>query len=108
KEFSAAEYFKDCFGVYREESIPVQKVVIRAFGLQRYYMRDLPWHNSQKEKFWGEEYADYEFTLRPTNDFIRFIMRYGTQVKVISPVDLARKVRAQLLEAIDMYSDLEE
>lgn len=108
KDFSAAEYFKDCFGVYREESIPVQKVVIRAFGLQRYYMRDLPWHHSQKEKFWGEEYADYEFSLRPTSDFVRFIMRYGTQVKVISPVDLARKVREQLLEAIDMYNDLEE
>jgi len=108
EDFSAAEYFKDCFGVYREESIPVQKIVIRAFGLQRYYMRDLPWHHSQKEKFWGEDYADYEFTLRPTSDFIRFIMRYGTQVKVISPVDLARKVREQLMEAVDMYSDLDE
>ena len=108
KDFSAAAYFKDCFGVYREDSIPVQKVLIRAYGLQRYYMRDLPWHHSQTEKYWGEEYADYEFTLRPTSDFIRFIMRYGSLVKVLVPTELARKVKAQLMEAVDMYSDLDE
>lgn len=108
KNFSATEYFKDCFGVYRDDSIPVQRILIRAYDLQRYYMRDLPWHHSQKEKYWGEEYADYEFTLRPTNDFIRFIMRYGSLVKVITPIELARKVKTQLLEAADMYKDLDE
>ena len=108
KDFSAAAYFKYCFGVYRVDSIPVQKVLIRAYGLQRYYMRDLPWHHSQTEKYWGEEYADYEFTLRPTSDFIRFIRRYGSLVKVLAPTELARKVKAQLMEAVDMYSDLDE
>ena len=107
-DFSATEYFKDCFGVFREDSIPVQKVLIRAYGLQRYYMRDLPWHHSQTEKYWGDEYADYEFTLRPTNDFIHFIMRYGSSVKVFEPKELARKVKAQLMEAVDMYYDLDE
>lgn len=108
RNFIAAEYFYDCFGVYRDESVPIQKVVLRTFGLQRYYMRDLPWHHSQKEVYWSEEYADYEFTLRPTSDFIRFIMRYGKLVKVISPTDVARKVRHQLLEAVDMYKDIDE
>lgn len=106
--FSAEEYFKDCFGVYREDSIPVQKIMLRTYGLQSYYMRDLPWHHSQKEKYWSEEYADYEFTLRPTSDFIRFIMRYGRLVKVLSPTDVARRVRVQLLNAANMYENLDE
>ena len=108
KDFSAADYFKDCFGIYRDEAKPVQKVTVRAYGLQRYYMRDLPWHHSQKEIFWGDEYADYEFTLRPTSDFIRHIMRYGDMVKVLSPTDVARKVRDEMLKAADRYYDLDE
>ena len=106
--FSAAEYFYDCFGVYKDESVPIQKIVIRTFGLQRYYMRDLPWHHSQTEIYWCEEYADYEFTLRPTSDFIRFIVRYGTLVKVISPIDVARKVRDQSMDTTNMYKDLDK
>jgi len=108
KDFSAAEYFKDCFGVFRDDKVPVQKITLRAYGLQRFYMRDLPWHHSQKEKFWGDDYADYEYTLRPTSDFIRYIMRYGNLIKVVSPIDVAKMVRKQLLDAADMYNDLEE
>lgn len=58
--------------------------------------------------FWCKEYADYEYTLRPTDDFIRYIMRYGKLVKVISPLDVARKVRKQLLEAADVYADIDD
>lgn len=106
ESFNAFDYFMDCFGVYRDDSVPVQKITIRAYGLQRYYMRDLPWHHSQKELFWGGKYADYEFTIRPTSDFIRYIMRYGNLVKVISPMDVAKRVRTQLLNAADMYEDI--
>lgn len=108
QDFSAVEYFKDCFGVYRDESVPVQKVVLRAYGLQRHYMQDLPWHNSQKEIYGCDEYTDFEFTLRPTSDFVRFVMRYGTLVKVISPIDVAKRVRNQLMNAADMYKELDD
>lgn len=107
KNFSAADYFKDCFGVYNDTSVPVQKVVLRAYGLQRFYMRDLPWHHSQKEVYCCDEYADFEFTIRPTSDFIRYIMRYGNLIKVLSPIDVAKRVRTQLLDAADMYKELD-
>lgn len=35
-------------------------------------------------------------------------MRYGKLVKVISPLDVARKVRKQLLEAADVYADIDD
>lgn len=108
KNFNAFDFFRDCFGVYRDESQPVQKIILRAFGLQRYYMRDLPWHHSQKEIFWGDEYADFEFNLRPTSDFIRYIMRYGSLVRVMSPTEVARRVRTQLQNAADLYKDLDD
>lgn len=108
KNFNASDFFRDCFGVFRDESQPVQKIIIRAFGLQRYYMRDLPWHHSQKEVFSGDEYADFEFNLRPTNDLIRYIMRYGSLVKVMSPTEVAKRVREQLLNAADLYKGLDD
>ena len=49
EEFSATRYFSECFGVMVDERVALERVVLRAYGQERHYLRDLPLHPSQHE-----------------------------------------------------------
>lgn len=102
-DFQAEAYFRDFYGVLTDDKVEPAKVVMRAFGNQRYYLRDLPLHPSQKETEETEEYSDFTLRLRPTPDFITQLVSLGSQVKVMSPQWVADKVRDAHEEAFRMY-----
>ena len=65
------------------QDTPVEKVTIRAFGKQVYYLRDLPLHPSQEEVATEEDYSDFELTLRPTPDFYTPLLSSGIPPQVV-------------------------
>ena len=98
-----AEWFKDCYGIMNDFAVPIEKVVIRAFGREANYMRDLPLHHSQQEVEIMEEYSDFELFLRPTDDFIAPLLARGSAIKVLHPRWLADAVKQQHQEAVNLY-----
>lgn len=105
KDFEAKEYFKEYFGVITGDGTECERVVLRAYGEQRFYMRDLPWHQSQCEILSTDDYSDFELTIRPTIDFSNKIVSEGNRVKVISPRWLADEIREMHLDAVKMYDE---
>lgn len=105
KDFEAKEYFKEYFGVITGDGTECERVVLRAYGEQRFYMRDLPWHQSQREIQSTDDYSDFELTIRPTIDFSNKIVSEGNRVKVISPRWLADEIREMHLDAVKMYDE---
>jgi hypothetical protein len=103
KDFDPAGWFRDCYGIVRDPEVPVEKVVIRAFGREAFYMRDLPLHPSQRELEAGEEHTDFELTLRPTEDFYTPLLSRGTAIKVLSPQWLADEIRRLHRESSELY-----
>ena len=103
KEFDPAGWFRDCYGIVRDLEVPVEKVVLRAFGVEAKRMRDLPLHVSQRELEAGEDYADFELTLRPTEDFLTPLLSRGAALKVLSPKWLADEICRQHKEAAKLY-----
>lgn len=104
KDFNPKDYFEDCFGVMRDERRPSQRIVLRALGNERHYMEDLPVHQSQRRIAEGEGYVDYEITMRPTTDFVGYILSRGAWLKVLSPQSLVEEVKETHLRAAEMYS----
>ena len=102
-EFDAAAYFRDCFGVIAHDATPTERIVIRAYGQQRYYLRDLPIHHSQNEIAHGEDYSDFELNLRPTIDFCNHLLSFGNRIKVLFPQSLANEIHNMHLNAAMMY-----
>ena len=96
EDFDAEEYFKHCYGVYRNPQDEPQKVVLRAFDKAKYYLRDLPLHHSQKEVGSGSDYVDFSYYLCPTDDFVGEILRNGHWLKVLEPQSLQDKVQEKL------------
>ena len=103
KDFDSKRYFEDCFGVMRDEHHPAERIVLRAFGNEKHYMDDLPVHQSQKVIEEGEGYVDYEIFMRPTSDFIGYVMSRGSWLKVISPQSLVDEIAENLRKTLEMY-----
>ncbi len=103
KDFDAEAYFRDYFGVFRDDKMPPKTVVIRATKGERPYLRDLPLHHSQKEIATTVEYSDFSYYLSPSDDFIGEILRKKNRLYVISPLELREKVLQYVKEMEKNY-----
>lgn len=102
-DFDAQEYFNECYGVLVGDDTRPERIVIRAYGYERFYLRDLPIHKSQYEIGRGENFADFEFYLRPTIDFSGHLLSRGNLIKVLQPQWLADEIHDMHQEAAAMY-----
>jgi hypothetical protein len=103
KDFDPTSWFRDCYGIVRDKDVPVETVTIRAFGHEANYLRDLPFHHSQKEIATEEGYSDFELTLSPTADFWTPLMSRGAAIKILQPQWLADEIKRLHLEAVKLY-----
>lgn len=103
KSFDAHAFFDEYYGILRMESCECENVVIRAFGKERYYMRDLPMHHSQVEISSCDDYADFKLRLRPTPDFCTHLLSRASQIKVLEPEWLQSKIKEMALSVASMY-----
>ena len=103
EDFDAEDYFRECYGVVRDEKMPAERIVLRAYGDERFYLRDLPIHHSQVEIGSGDGYTDFECYVRPTLDFCGQILSRGSRLQVLRPQSLADKIHQMLADALKNY-----
>lgn len=103
EDFDAASYFNDCFGVMSDEKSKPERVLIRAYGYEPYYLRDLPLHHSQREIQSSEEYCDFELRLKITSDFKAKLLSRGEWIEILEPKALADEIIEWHQKAIDRY-----
>ena len=103
KDFDPAGWFRDCYGIVRDSDVPVEKVVIRAFGKEANYLRDLPLHHSQREVDNADGYSDFELTLSPTADFWTPLVARWATIKILQPQWLEEEIKNLHLQAARLY-----
>ena len=103
EEFDAREFFKDSYGILVNDNVETERIVLRAYNFEPYYMRDLPLHPSQREINTTEEYADFELQLKPTSDFMTKLISRGEWLEVLEPQKLADEVVEWHQKAIERY-----
>lgn len=103
EDFDAADYFSDSYGIVVAENVEVERIVIRAFGYEPYYLRDLPLHHTQWEINSTGEYSDFELRLRPTSEFKAQLMSRGQWIEVLEPQSLADEIVEWHKNAIKRY-----
>lgn len=102
-DFDAETFFGECFGIVVGDGTKAERIVIRAYGLEPHYLRDLPIHHSQREIESTDDYTDFELYMRPTSDFKANLMSRGEWLQVISPEWLAEDMQNWLQAAINRY-----
>lgn len=106
KDYDAAGYFNDCFGIVANSDLKSERIVIRAYGLEPHYLRDLPLHHSQKEIKRTDEYTDFELKIKPTNDFKTHLLSLNSWVRVMEPAWLADEMKDWLKSALSRYEEI--
>ena len=103
--FEPKEYFRDSYGVMVLEDVHPERVVLRAFGKEGFYLNDLPIHSSQQMLQQTEAYTDFQLYIRPTNDFCGYVLSRGKQLMVVKPQWLVDKICTMHREVLAQYEN---
>ena len=103
EHFDATSFFSECFGVVVGDGSQPVRILLRAYGNESNYMRDLPIHPSQRELTTDDGHTDFELTLRPTSDFKAHLLSRGEWIQVLEPQSLADEIVEWHQKAIDRY-----
>lgn len=96
------DMFKDAYGIIREDSIPAERIVIRAEREEANYFLSRPLHSSQTILEMSEQFTTFNLILCPTYDFIMEILSHGSKVEILEPQSL----RHQITDKIDQMKKL--
>lgn len=92
--FDGETFFNEYFGMMTDSRAKLERIVIRAHGQERFYLRDLPLHHSQREIASTDSTVDFELYLRPTTDFLSAIFSRAGWVEIVSPEHLKNELFA--------------
>lgn len=84
--------FKDSFGIWNQEDIPVETIVLSFSPLDGRFLKSVPLHHSQTILIDTEYEFRISVQLRITNDFVMELLSRSTSLTVIEPVSLRRRV----------------
>lgn len=104
EDFDASDYYAHTVGIFVNETLKPQRVVLRTFGVSTEYMRTVPLHHSQREIATnGNEYSDFEYNLNLTPELTGKILSKGDWVEVLEPKSLREEVKKYADSISNLY-----
>lgn len=92
KSFDINDYFKGCVGIIADQSIPIRRIVVKAYDWAKHYLETLPIHESQKEIGRDDESITFEFHVRPTYDFLQVLLQQADQIEIVEPESVKKEI----------------
>ena len=92
RDLDVNETFRHCFGVINPDNDTPKEVILSFNPEQGKYIRSFPIHDSQEIIKEDKNEMRIRLHLYITYDFIMEILSYGSNVKVIEPLDLKKRI----------------
>lgn len=99
EDFSADDYFSRYFGVIVTDG-KAENIQLKTSDTRAKYLRSLPLHHSQKEIAANL----FELHLVPTDDFINAVRAMETEVEIVSPDWLRKRLLQDAKDLVKKYS----
>lgn len=99
--FNVDKNYQHAFGIETYE--PAQKIVLEFSWQQGNYVKSFQLHNSQKIVKDNEDHLVVELFIHATNDIMMELLKYGNQVKVISPISLQNEIKNRIEAMANLY-----
>lgn len=98
EDFSADDYFSRYFGVIVTDA-KAENIQLKTTDTRAKYLRSLPLHHSQKEIAANL----FELHLVPTDDFINAVRAMETEVEIVSPAWLRKRLLQDAKDLVKKY-----
>lgn len=89
----AKEKFKHCFGIFAPNAAQPPKIILSFLKSQKPYLVSMPLHGSQSIVSENEEEIIIALRIYITYDFIKHILSFGDEIRVIQPKKLAMQMK---------------
>ena len=99
--YNVEKEFQHAFGVETYEA--AEKVVLEFSKQQGNYIKTFPLHESQRIVEENEDSVILEIFIHTTNDIIMELLKYGSDVKVLSPISLQNEIKNRISEMSKLY-----
>lgn len=101
--FDADKFFKNCYGITTFEEEP-QEIKLSFTSLQARYILSKPMHHSQKVIKETNSEVVVSIYVRYTWELVMDILAMGSNVKVLGPPSLKKKIKSILKESLEFYT----
>ena len=102
-EINWTEYFEDMIGVSKPPDTNPEEIVLHFYGVTGKYVENKPIHGSQKPKWLDSSTLEVRLHLIINIEFVRLVLSYGENVKVIEPNSLVLHVLDKINYALKLY-----
>ena len=99
--YNVEKEFQHAFGVETYEA--AEKVVLEFSNKQGNYIKTFPLHESQRIVEETEDSIILEIFIHTTNDIKMELLKYGSDVKVLSPISLQNEIKNRISEMSNLY-----
>ena len=99
--YNVEKEFQHAFGVETYEA--AEKVVLEFSKQQGNYIKTFPLHESQRIVEENEDSVILEIFIHTTNDIKMELLKYGSDVKVLSPISLQNEIKNRISEMSKLY-----
>jgi len=105
QDFDAETYFNGYYGVIADKRVDIERIVVKVYGIQRWYVDSLPLHESQRKIAEDDESMTFEFRVRPTFDFYQALLAQTDAAVVLEPEDVRKTMKRFAENLLDNYKD---
>lgn len=86
------ELFKYSFGIWDDENIPIEDIILSYSHLDGVFLKTVPLHHSQTILIDNDEEFRIQLRLRVTNDFVMELLSRSGSLTVIEPRSLRERI----------------
>ena len=101
-------YFDDIVGVSHPDNEAVEHIVLQGDCWVEYYLRTLPIHPLQQLESLGEAGCRVTLDVMINNELIQELAFFGDHLRVVSPMQLRKKMIERAQNQIDDYRQMED
>ena len=99
--FNLEDYLENTWGIMRAEGKPVEDVLLCFEAEAGRWVAEEEWHPSQEVEHLHDGRVLFRLVIAITDEFVKWVLRYGAMVRVEAPDHLRETVRREHLRAAD-------
>ena len=103
-DFNPENYFKHAIGITADDKKAPEVIVFKAANIAAKYIESQPFHVSQRRVKEGKNRTTFELNILISEEFIRTILSYGSEIEIIAPLTLREDIIKRVQNVKDLYN----